>query len=289
MIKWFLSAVLLLTPIIVSGAERDQDIQETESASDSYKIPSSPADDLDMSAFPDLQQIESFELELDEVWQGDGALRDEETALIVNPFTVRKRGRFYGSLYEYHRNDNFDARNAFDLESKPEFKRNQFGFSLGAFITDKITVFGSYDGLRIIRGSTRTSQVPTSAMKQGDFSNIPWYENGFEIYDPVTGEIFENNIIPGSRIHNVARNFLSLFPAPNVNGDGYNYVNNDPAIENNDSISVRIDYELSPQTKLFGTYNIRDGNEKRAAIHRFVWGEDRIQQDRLVSVFGRSP
>jgi len=279
MIKWFLSAVLLLTPIIVSGAERDQDIQETESASDSYKIPTSPADNLDMSAFPDLQQIESFKLGLDEVWQGDGALRDEETALIVNLFTVRKRGRFYGSLYEYHRNDNFDARNAFDLESKPEFKRNQFGFSLGAFITDKITVFGSYDGLRIIRGSTRTSQVPTSAMKQGDFSNIPWYENGFEIYDPVTGEIFENNIIPGSRIHDVTRNFLSLFPEPNANGDGYNYVNNDPVINNNDSISVRIDYELSPQTKLFGTYNISTGNQKRAvSLPNFGTTQDQREQ-----------
>ncbi|MBI3693617.1 MAG: carboxypeptidase regulatory-like domain-containing protein [Acidobacteria bacterium] len=33
----------------------------------------------------------------------------------------------HGSLYEFHRNDNFDARNFFDSGRKPEFKRNQFG------------------------------------------------------------------------------------------------------------------------------------------------------------------
>ncbi|MBM3791450.1 MAG: hypothetical protein FJW35_14045, partial [Acidobacteria bacterium] len=52
---------------------------------------------------------------------------------IVNAFSVRNRGRFYGSAYEYHRNDFFDARNFFDPvgEKLPEYKRNQFGGSLG--------------------------------------------------------------------------------------------------------------------------------------------------------------
>ena len=221
-------------------------------------------DDVKLDALPDLLQIESFKITLDEVWQQESTSGDEATALIVNPFTVRKRGRYYGSVYEYHRNDNFDARNAFDPGKKPEYKRNQFGFSLGAFVTSKIKVFGSYDGLRIIRGSTRTSLVPTAAMKQGDFGAL------YTIYDPFNLDLkgnpipFENNRIPDSRIHNVARNLLSLFPAPNASGDGYNYVNSDPVIDNNDSISTRVDYELSPQTKLFGTYSIRDGSRKGA-------------------------
>ena len=236
MIKWFLSAVLALSPAIALSGELDQNSPETQPPSHSPDVPVGPTDDLEINALPDLQQIEAFELNLDEAWQIDNSVRDEETALIVNPFTVRKRGRFYGSLYEYHRNDNFDARNAFDLSEKPEYKRNQFGISLGAFVTSKINVFGSYDGLRIIRGSTTTSLVPTAAMKQGDFSSIPWHEAGFEIYDPVTGEKFENNLIPASRIHPVAQKLLSLFPPPNASGDGYNFVNSDPTIDNNDSI-----------------------------------------------------
>ncbi len=222
-------------------------------------------DDFEINALPDLEEIESFGVEMDESWRTEDVVKDESTALIVNPFTVRKRGRYYGSVYEYHRNDNFDARNAFDLSEQPEYKRNQFGLSFGALVTDKLKVFGSYDGLRIIRGSTFTSLVPTAAMKQGDFSNIPWKGSGFTVSDPFTGEPFENNRIPQSRIHRVAANLLSVFPEPNVSGVGYNYVNSEPRIENNNSVSARVDYELSARTKIFGTYNISDGNSKRTS------------------------
>ncbi len=221
-------------------------------------------DDFEMHTYPDLEQIGAFEVGMDESWQIENVRTDEETALIVNPFTVRKRGQYYGSVYIYHRNDNFDAKNAFDVNRKPEFKRNQFGLSFGALLWSKLKVFGSYDGLRIIRGSTNTSLVPTAAMKQGDFSSIPWKEQGFQIYDPFTGEPFENNRIPQSRIHPVASNLLSLFPDPNISGDGYNYINNDPDVQNNNSISTRVDYELSQRTKIFGTYSISDGDNKRA-------------------------
>lgn len=246
----------------VVGAASEEATGATQSTEQQYKAVNGRAEDeIEMDAFPDLRQIESFGLEMDESWRTEDVVKDEETSNIVNPFTVRKRGRYYGSVYEYHRNDNFDARNAFDLEEQPEYKRNQFGLSLGAFITDKLRVFGSYDGLRIIRGSTRTSLVPTAAMKQGDFSGIPWKR----ISDPFTGEQFEDNVIPPSRIHSVARNLLSLFPEPNINGSYYNYVNSEPMIENNNSISTRVDYELSAQTKIFGTYNFSDGDRKRTA------------------------
>lgn len=240
-------------------------------------------DNLEMNVIPDLEQIESFEVEMDESWRTEGIGADEETALIVNPFTVRKRGRFYGSLYEYHRNDNFDARNAFDLSEQPEYKRNQFGVSLGAFITDKLKVFGGYDGLRVIRGSTRTSLVPTAAMKQGDFSNIPWKDESFAISDPFTGEPFENNRIPQSRIHPVAANLLSVFPTPNISGVGYNYVNSEPRIQNENTISARVDYELSAQTKIFGTYNITDGSSKSTASLP-TFGTSNDQRGQQVSI-----
>jgi hypothetical protein len=282
--KWFLSAAILLFPATVLTAGQDQNSPETQSALKSSNMSSTlETDGLDMNIFPDLQQIESFELKLGEDWQVESAPGDEETALIVNPFNVRKRGRYYGSVYEYHRNDNFDARNAFDLSDKPEYKRNQFGLSLGAFITNKLKVFGSYDGLRIIRGSTITSRVPTAEMKLGDFSNLPWInplEEELLIYDPLTGIPFENNRIPESRIHPVAKNLLSLFPAPNVNGSGYNYVNSEPNIENNNTISSRIDYEFSSQTKIFGTYDISYGSRKRvAALPRFGTKTDEKEQD----------
>jgi hypothetical protein len=68
-----------------------------------------------------------------------------------------------GSVYEYHRNDNFDARNFFDPAGKelPEYKRNQFGGSLGFSVTSSLKLFGTYDGLRIHKSSTLLMQEIT--------------------------------------------------------------------------------------------------------------------------------
>ena len=170
-----------------------------------------------MKVLPALQQIEAFSLQMKEAVLKSTASKDASTALIVNPFSVRKRGKLYGSLYEYHRNDNFDARNFFDPVGQPlpEFKRNQFGISLGAIVTGKMKVFGSYDGLRIVKGSTLLSLVPTPEMKRGDFSII----TGRQIVDPFTGSAFPDNKIPEERIHTVSAKLLSLFPDPNRIGD----------------------------------------------------------------------
>src|ERR687896_1856147 len=67
----------------------------------------------------------------------------------INAVSKSGTNSFHGSLYEFHRNDNFDARNFFDPERKPEFKRNQFGGSVGGPIKkDKVFFFGGYESLR---------------------------------------------------------------------------------------------------------------------------------------------
>ena len=51
----------------------------------------------------------------------------------INAISKSGSNALHGSLYHFHRNDNLDARNFFDREplGKPEFKRNQFGGSIG--------------------------------------------------------------------------------------------------------------------------------------------------------------
>jgi hypothetical protein len=149
----------------------------------------------------DLEQIDAFRVQMQEGWSATGAPKEEAVALLVNPFSVRKRGKYYGSVYEYHRNDNFDARNFFDPVGKPlpEFKRNQFGGSFGALLTTNLKVFGSFDGLRIVKGSTMLSMVPTPEMKRGDFSS----RTDLRLVDPFTQEPFSGNKIPEERIHPV--------------------------------------------------------------------------------------
>jgi hypothetical protein len=215
---------------------------------------------LDLQATPPglagIKGIEAFEIIFRDPSFSPSGPDDKSLSVIVNPFTIRKRGRFFGSVYEYHRNDNFDARNFFDPvgEPLPEFKRNQFGASLGADLGEKLQVFGTYDGLRVNRGSTRLSYVPTPAMKTGDFSSLET-----NLKDPLTGLPFENNRIPESRIHPVAKRLLALYPDPNRNDASRNFVNNQPSVQNNNTVTARIDYELDKRTKLFGDYSFSKG------------------------------
>lgn len=250
MILRFLLAVLVLLPAASVRAQSGPQSEEMETSSANQNSP----------VPKDLEQIESFGMQLDDVWKVNHSTKDEATALIVNPFSIRKRGKIYGSLYEYHRNDNFDARNYFDPVGQPlpEFKRNEFGISLGALITSKLKVFGSYDGLRVIKGSTILSMVPTYEQKLGNFSAITWKQ----LVDPFTGNPFPENRIPESRIHDVSKKLFSLFPDPNRNDPVRNYVNNQPVVENNNSITARIDYELNSHTKIFGKYFFSNGHQR---------------------------
>ena len=187
-------------------------------------------------------------------------IETRETIEIYNPFLARAPRRFHGSIYHFHRNDNFDARNFFDTpgEPLPEFKRNQFGFQLAGPILKNLDFLVGYDGLRIVQGQTRLSHVPLLEMKRGDFSAL-----GFSVIDPLTGEPFPGNLIPESRIHPVALSLLSLIPDPNRADPDRNFVNNDPTVSNGDVLLFRVDYQVSPQSKLVSSYQYSDDSDVR--------------------------
>jgi hypothetical protein len=85
---------------------------------------------------------------------------------IVNIATRSGTNQLHGELYDFLRNDFFDARNAFNpsnIAMNP-FKRNQFGADFGGPITkDKTYFFMSYEGLRQRQRLALTSNVFTAA------------------------------------------------------------------------------------------------------------------------------
>jgi|SwirhisoilCB2_FD_contig_101_948548_length_3288_multi_4_in_0_out_0_1 Carboxypeptidase regulatory-like domain len=97
---------------------------------------------------------------------------------IVNIATRSGTNQFHGELYDYLRNDFFDARNAFNRKTVvsngatvanpiASFKRNQFGADFGGPIfRDKTFFFLSYEGLRQRQGLPFAANVlddPTRA------------------------------------------------------------------------------------------------------------------------------
>ncbi|MCZ6484891.1 MAG: TonB-dependent receptor, partial [Acidobacteria bacterium] len=89
----------------------------------------------------------------------------------VSIITRRGTRDFHGSLFEFHRTDNLDAANWADnraASGKPEFKRNQFGGSIGGPLPgEENTFFFSYEALRERQGMTLSNTVPNDDTRAG--------------------------------------------------------------------------------------------------------------------------
>ena len=126
--------------------------------------------------------------------------------------------QFHGNLYEFLRNDVFDARNFFSAEVEP-LKQNQFGGTVGGPITrDKLLFFGYYEGFRNRQGTTTTATVPTAQERQGDFSGMSTPLINFAAGGACR---FPATRFPQAAINPVARNVVSLYPLGNVSPSIY--------------------------------------------------------------------
>ncbi len=101
---------------------------------------------------------------------------------VLNVSTKSGANRFHGNVWEYLRNDYFDAKDYFVLanQTKPKFRLNQFGGTLGGPVIiphlynghDKTFFFVDYQGSRIVQGKTYTKNVPTAAESASNFTNL---------------------------------------------------------------------------------------------------------------------
>src|SRR5215472_8485829 len=121
---------------------------------------------------------------------------------------------FHGGVFEFFRNEALNARNLFAQPGpKPEYRRNQYGFTLGGPIQKSKTFFFiAWQGTRQLTGITRFSTVPTVNQKNGIFTTT--------IYDPTTSprQAFPANTIPVTRFDSVGRQVIARYPDPNLPG-----------------------------------------------------------------------
>jgi len=107
---------------------------------------------------PSISSIQEFKVDNSTL----SAEYGQNSGAIVNIGTRSGADEFHGELFDFLRNDAFDARNFFDLNSSqpPPFKRNLFGGNLGGPVIRKRTFFfTSYEGLRQRQGLTLNSIV----------------------------------------------------------------------------------------------------------------------------------
>ena len=159
---------------------------------------------------------------------------------------VTKSGgnQLHGSIFEYMRNDAFDARNFFDGTNKSPLRLNQFGGSIGGkIIKDKLFFFGHYEGLRQRAGFPLVGQTPSSAVRA-----LPVCVPGS------TARCIDATIKP----------LLGAFPIGNygsTTNPDFDVARLDGrAIVNENSGSVRLDYRLSEKDQVYLRWFRDDGS-----------------------------
>ena len=126
--------------------------------------------------YPIIDAMEEFKLNIN-AYSPEYGRSNGGTVMVIG-----KSGsnQFHGTLFEFFRNEDLNARNYFAQPGRrPEFRRNQYGLTVGGPIrTNKTFFFADWQGTRLRTGITRQSVVPTVAQRSGVFAST--------IYDPAS-------------------------------------------------------------------------------------------------------
>jgi hypothetical protein len=162
--------------------------------------------------------------------------------------------QFNGNLYEFIRNDVFDARNYFSEEVEP-LRQNQFGGTIGGPIAqNRLFFFGYYEGFRNKQGYTTTATVPSDLQRSGDFSDI----GGPLINFAAGGVPIPGNKIPPAAQNPVALNVMNMYPRANIAPTLYR----ETVLVTNvlDQAGGRLDFNPSPNNQFFARYSYSGGH-----------------------------
>jgi hypothetical protein len=162
--------------------------------------------------------------------------------------------QLHGSLYEFLRNNNLDARNFYDIGSGPPgFERNQFGGSLGAPIKqDKTFFFVNYEGFRQHLHQTGVDLVPDANARNG--------------YLPCKLVSPAPNPCPASGLAFVGISpLINAWPAPSPGAPDFGGIaeafNNPLQTIRDDFATARLDHIFSPKDSLSAIYTIDDSQD----------------------------
>jgi Carboxypeptidase regulatory-like domain len=257
------------------GGSREQSTDWLLDGNDNNQL-----DEGGIAIFSDIDAIQEFKV-LTYNYSAEYGERAGPTVLVT---TKSGSNQYHGSLFEFFRNTKLDARSYF-ATSTEKFNLNQFGGSFGGPIKkDKTFFFVDYQAKMQRRGVPFTGFVPTTGMTTADangnydFSGAPTVLNGTVLTNPYSGNPFAClpgtstpepvlpdgsqtpggtpcPIIPGGVVNAVGLEVLQLYPAPNANGNGFNYINEPVRKLNEATWDIRVDHNISDKDSVFARFS----------------------------------
>jgi hypothetical protein len=198
---------------------------------------------------------------------------------IVSMVTKSGSNELHGSLYDFARNEAFNANRFFDNKlgrSKPVLRRHQFGgYASGPIFRNKLFFLGGYQGQREDQLDTgRLVPVFTPAQLRGDFSQSgpgggpdadvaaflranPWFQPN--------ADLAARAVIEPARINTIAKNYIAAGLIPS-SPTGQQFPRG-ASQDNRDEFNGKIDYMVREADRLYVTL----GRNRRDVLAPFPY------------------
>ncbi|PYV99477.1 MAG: hypothetical protein DMG86_14320 [Acidobacteria bacterium] len=258
---------------------------------------------------PNLDSVEEFRL----ITNSFDAEYGKFSGSVMNAITKSGTNSIHGDVFEFLRNDKFDARNYFD-PSRAELRRNQFGYAVGGpFWKNKLFWFTDYQGTRqVVGASTGLVTLPTVDQRNGIFSasdfldssdnpltggvqGVVWAQrlsqrlgyavnNGEQYYVAGctlnTQCVFPNAIIPSTAFAAPAVGILPYIPLPTLAGTENNFSDNSQRNRvRDDKAGQRVDF-INQKTGNWSFYYHYDDSTVVNALNASVPGFESVTPSR---------
>src|SRR5262245_45941476 len=211
----------------------------------------------------------------------------------VNVVTKSGTNSLHGTVFEFHRDDAWDARPyAFNAQQaaapKAPFKWDQYGYTAGGPAwRNHLFFMSNFEGYRDRKQFQTLYSVPSEAMRNCDFSQLLSSLGAVKsqtgqrtniIVDPtkctVSGtsrvcDPFANNVIPTNRFNPIAVKLLEFYPAPNNGATGgltNNYLSLQNRVIDKNQFTQRADFVQGSSSTWMGRYSFGRDNEVTPAL-----------------------
>lgn len=180
------------------------------------------------------------------------------TGGILNSITRSGTDKFHGSIFEFWRNSDLDAKNFFDVADKPPFKRNQFGGLVSGPLRKGKTYFmGSYEAMRdrltdtdisfTVTDEARNSGILRDCDRPGDFRQVPIHPS----------------VVPYLKLYTAHNGATRPCGVGETIGNGFQPVDEDFYV-------VRVDHQITQRDSSFFRYSFDDADStSRGSLFAF--------------------
>jgi hypothetical protein len=208
-----------------------------------------------LNVYPSIDAIAEFKV----LTSNYGAQYGRNGSGTVEVETKSGTSQFHGDLYEFVRNDAFNAKEQFQ-STVPAYKKNDFGYTIGGPIyipgvyntnKQKTFFFWSEEWRRDrVPSPFPVTNVPTAAERAGNFSDLcpgsdcpvePALING--LTNPLAGQPFPNNQVPVNPNDPTIQGLEAEIPLPN--GPGHSWTASPTLPTNWREELIRVDHNFT--------------------------------------------